>query len=187
MYLSSAPLHRRRRRIAAGAVALVSAATLTACLSQGGDPAEDGTASTVGQEDASLGADGTVDDSSGQGESTDDATDDDSGGDEDAAAAPESDPPPVPSDQSRMEQVDYITGAITPKSVVASGAGLVIANNMMYSHTSTVYDSTTHELVETLDDSLDLADYDLPGHPGISQGAPVEAAWTDDGRYAYVS
>ncbi|MGB3762202.1 MAG: YncE family protein, partial [Ornithinimicrobium sp.] len=47
--------------------------------------------------------------------------------------------------------------------------------------------STTHELVETLDDSLDLADYDLPGHPGISQGAPVEAAWTDDGRYAYVS
>ncbi len=86
-----------------------------------------------------------------------------------------------------MEQIDYITGDITPKSVVASGAGLVIANNMMYSHSSTVYDSTTRELVTTLDDSINLADYDLPGHPGTSQGAPVEAAWTDDGRYAYVS
>jgi YVTN family beta-propeller protein len=71
--------------------------------------------------------------------------------------------------------------------VVASGAGLVIANNMMYSHTSTVYDSRTHELVETLDDGLDLTEFGLDGHPGTSQGAPVEAAWTADGRYAYVS
>ncbi len=186
MYLSSAPLHRRRR-IAAGAVALVSAAALTACLAQGADPSEDDQPSAVEQEDASQVEDGAVDDGSGQDGSTDDATDEGSSDDAEKAAAPEPSPPPVPSDQSRMEQVDYITGAITPKSVVASGAGLVIANNMMYSHTSTVYDSTSHELVETLDDSLDLADYDLPGHPGTSKGAPVEAAWTDDGRYAYVS
>ena len=33
-----------------------------------------------------------------------------------------------------------ITGPISPKSVVASGRGLVFAQNMMYKHTITVYD-----------------------------------------------
>ncbi|MGB7423457.1 MAG: YncE family protein [Ornithinimicrobium sp.] len=186
MYLSSSPLHRRRRRIATGAVALVSATALTACLAQGADPSDDA-ASTTEQESAVQGGEGAADDEPAQDGSTTEGTADASSEDEGKAAAVAPSPPATPSDQSQMEQVDYITGAITPKSVVASGAGLVIANNMMYSHSSTVYDSTTHELVETLDDSLDLADYDLPGHPGISRGAPVEAAWTEDGRYAYVS
>ncbi|WP_149814766.1 YncE family protein [Serinicoccus marinus] len=70
---------------------------------------------------------------------------------------------------------------------MASGHGLMIANNMMYSHTSTVFDSTTREQVEVLSDEVDLADYGIEGHPGLSQGSPVEAAWTADGRYAYVS
>ncbi len=104
-----------------------------------------------------------------------------------ASGGPILKPPSIPSAQSRMERIDYITGEITPKSVVASGSGLVIANNMMYSHSSTIYDSESRELVQTLDDGLDLSEFDLPGYPGISQGAPVEAAWTDDGRYAYVS
>src|SRR5690606_8754817 len=74
-----------------------------------------------------------------------------------------------------------------PKSIMASGHGLMIANNMMYSHTSTVFDSTTREQVAVLDDAVDLSEFGVEGHPGISQGSPVEAVWTADGRYAYVS
>ncbi len=193
MYLSTAPLHRRRRRLATGVVALLSAGALTACLAQGPDEADS-------EQPAAVAQDGAVDAESDDGESDDGDSDDRASGagedaaggdanpaDGEAAAVPVLTPPPITSDQSRMERIDYITGDITPKSVVASGAGLVIANNMMYRHSSTVYDSTTRELVATLDDSIDLADFDLPGHPGISKGAPVEAAWTDDGRYAYVS
>ena len=32
-----------------------------------------------------------------------------------------------------------------------------------------------------------MAQFGFPGHPGITRGAPVEAAFTSDGRYAYVS
>ncbi|WP_134773861.1 YncE family protein [Ornithinimicrobium flavum] len=70
---------------------------------------------------------------------------------------------------------------------MASGHGLAIANNMMYSHTSTVFDVVTREQVAVLEDSVDLEAFGVEGHPGISQGSPVEAVWTDDGRYAYVS
>src|SRR5690606_30759607 len=58
-----------------------------------------------------------------------------------------------PSDATAMEQVDYLTGGLTPKSVMASGHGLAIANNMMYSHTSTVFDVVTREQVAVLEDS----------------------------------
>src|SRR5690606_21968399 len=92
-----------------------------------------------------------------------------------------------PSDATAMEQIDYLTGGLTPKSVMASGHGLAIANNMMYSHTSTVFDVVTREQVAVLEDSVDLEAFGVEGHPGISQGSPVEAVWTDDGRYAYVS
>ncbi|WP_131105383.1 YncE family protein [Ornithinimicrobium sufpigmenti] len=92
-----------------------------------------------------------------------------------------------PSDATAMERVDYLTGGLTPKSVMASGHGLAIANNMMYSHTSTVFDTTTREQLAVLSDSVDVSEFGVEGHPGTSQGAPVEAVWTDDGRYAYVS
>ena len=39
----------------------------------------------------------------------------------------------------------------------------------------------------TIPDSVDLATFGIDGHPGTSQGAPVEAAFTKDGRFAYVS
>ncbi|WP_161965191.1 YncE family protein [Ornithinimicrobium cerasi] len=91
-----------------------------------------------------------------------------------------------PSDETALTQLDYLTEG-TPKSVVASGHGLMITNNMMYSHTSTIFDSTSREVLTRLDDSLDLSEYGVEGHPGVSVGSPVEATWTDDGRYAYVS
>lgn len=93
----------------------------------------------------------------------------------------------VPSAATSLRRIDRFTGGITPKSVDASGHGLVLANNMIYSHSITVYDSTTHQLVNRLSDSIDLSKFGFPKHAGISQGGPVEAAWTKDAKYAYVS
>ncbi|RNI21338.1 YncE family protein [Flexivirga caeni] len=92
-----------------------------------------------------------------------------------------------PSSGTRLRLIDRFTGGITPKSVDASGHGLVLANNMIYSHSITVYNSWTHKLVKRLPDTIDLAKFGFPDHPGISQGGPVEAAWTKDAKYAYVS
>lgn len=85
-----------------------------------------------------------------------------------------------------LRRINTITGDISPKSVVASGTGVVFAQNMMYRHSMTVYDSAG-ALFATIDDSVDLAALGIPGHPGVVQGAPVELAFTPDVAYAYVS
>jgi YVTN family beta-propeller protein len=90
------------------------------------------------------------------------------------------------SDLGRLSLIRTIGGDISPKSVDASGSGLVFAQNMMYRHTMTVYNSAG-SLVRTISDGVDMAEFGFPGHPGITRGAPVEAAFTSDGRYAYVS
>ena len=210
--VSKDPVHVRRRRLAAGA--LLGAVLLGGWgMAQvfGGDDSSAGqgesvagpTEATAPQQGSAGGdgsGDGEGDASSEESSTTDeapeesaeesaDAADDPAGGEDDAdqvwqreAAAAEH-----ASDTTALEQVDYLTGGLTPKSVMASGHGLMIANNMMYSHTSTVFDSTTREQVEVLDDGVDLAAFGIEGHPGVSQGSPVEAVWTEDGRYAYVS
>lgn len=86
-----------------------------------------------------------------------------------------------------MKRIDRITGDITPKSVVASPTGMVSAQSMMYRHVLTHYDPVTRKLVATISDSVDLAAFGITGHPGISQGAPVETAFTPDGTKQYVS
>lgn len=85
-----------------------------------------------------------------------------------------------------LRLINTITGNIAPKSVVATGTGLVFAQNMMYRHSMTVYDSTG-VLQATIDDAVDLTALGIPGHPGIVRGAPVEVAFTPDRAYAYVS
>lgn len=85
-----------------------------------------------------------------------------------------------------MVQVAEIGGDISPKSVVASGKGLFFAQNMMYRHTVTVYDRS-FQLVATIPDTVVLSNFGHPEFQGEFQGAPVEAAFTSDGRYAYVS
>ncbi len=92
-----------------------------------------------------------------------------------------------PSDRTRLRLLRTITGDIAPKSVASSGTGFVTAQNMMYRHTVTVYNARTMKLVRTIPDSVDLGKLGYGGHPGISQGAPVEAAFSPDGLYAYVS
>ncbi len=95
-------------------------------------------------------------------------------------------PPGKPSDLRRLTLIDTIGGDISPKSVDASDTGLVFAQNMMYRHTITVYDSNGR-LVRTIPDTVNMAQFGFPGHPGITHGAPVEAAFSPNARYAYVS
>lgn len=186
MHIRRERVYVRRRRIAATAALAAGALSLSACLASGG--ADEDAEQTAGQPAATADAapvtgevtPGEVTESPSEAADADDV--------EATSAGPTAAPPPAqPSAETGMERVDYLTGGITPKSVVASGHGLVIANNMMYSHTSTVYDAETRELVAELSDAVDLADLGVEGHPGTSQGSPVEAAWTADGRYAYVS
>ena len=92
-----------------------------------------------------------------------------------------------PSDLARLTLRAVITGPISPKSVASSGTGYVTAQNMMYRHTITVYNARTLKLVKTISDGVHLAQLGFPQHPGLTHGAPVEAAFSPDGRYAYVS
>ncbi len=84
-----------------------------------------------------------------------------------------------------MEKFTRITGDLSPKSVVASGTGLVTAQNMMYRHTVTAYDSDGN-LLATVPDTVRLSDFGIDKE-GEFKGAPVEAAFMPDGKAVYVS
>lgn len=74
---------------------------------------------------------------------------------------------------------------LQPKSIVASGDGLFFAQNMMYRHNVAIYDRSGAK-VGTIPDDIDPADFGL-GDSAQLQGSPVEAAFTPDGRFVYVS
>ncbi len=74
---------------------------------------------------------------------------------------------------------------LQPKSIVASGTGLFVAQNMMYRHNVSVFDRTGTKIASIADD-VDLAAFGVEGG-GQAQGSPVEAAFTPDGRFVYVS
>ena len=90
------------------------------------------------------------------------------------------------SDELVLEPIGRLVGDLAPKSIVASGTGLYFAQNMMYVHTVSVFDENK-QLVKTIDDVVDLRSfgYDVTGD--IYRGAPVEAAFTADGSFAFVS
>jgi YVTN family beta-propeller protein len=90
-----------------------------------------------------------------------------------------------PASEGRLAEVVTIGGDISPKSVTATGTGLVFAQNMMYRHTMTVYDRS-FDLVATISDQVALSDFGY-GLQGTYRGAPVEAAATPDGQHVYVS
>ncbi|MDY6785842.1 MAG: YncE family protein [Cyanobacteriota bacterium] len=75
---------------------------------------------------------------------------------------------------------------ISPKSVVYSGRGRFFVQNMMYSHTITVYNQQ-YELIKTISDAVDLSEYGHEEFPGTYRGAPVEAAFSHGGQYGWVS
>jgi YVTN family beta-propeller protein len=78
-----------------------------------------------------------------------------------------------------------IEGDLSSKSVVYSGTGLFFAQNMMYRHTIAVY-NRNYELIKVIPDRVKLADFGYP-YQGSFRGAPVEAAFSEVGKYAWVS
>lgn len=96
-------------------------------------------------------------------------------------------PRQTPSSSLALKRIKRLTGAFSPKSVVATQHGLVLAQNMIYRHTISVFDDTRIKLVRTIQDKVRLSDFGYTGHPGTVRGGPVEAAITPDGKYAYVS
>ncbi len=86
----------------------------------------------------------------------------------------------------KMTLTKTISGKISPKSVVYSGNGLFFAQNMMYNHTITVY-NREHELVKVIPDEVNLSKYGYSKFKGNYKGAPVEASFSHNGKYAWVS
>ncbi|BCL35699.1 peptidoglycan-binding protein [Nostoc sp. MS1] len=97
---------------------------------------------------------------------------------------PQSSTPPDASQKMRL--IKTISGQISPKSVVYSGNGLFFAQNMMYNHTITVY-NRDYELVKVIPDAVDLSKYGHSKYKGKYRGSPVEASFSHNGKYAWVS
>jgi YVTN family beta-propeller protein len=94
---------------------------------------------------------------------------------------------PGPKPGSRpLRLLRVLGGPISPKSVDATDTGLVFAQNMMYRHTMTVYRSSG-TLAKTIPDAVVLAHFGIGGHPGVSHGAPVEAAVAPDRTHVWES
>lgn len=104
------------------------------------------------------------------------------------APSPELTGPTHPAGRTRLVQVQTLTGGgqLSPKSIVANDNGILFAQNMMYRHTMSVFDADG-ALVETIPDAVQLSDFGISGHPGTSRGAPVEMAFSPDGKTAWVS
>lgn len=74
---------------------------------------------------------------------------------------------------------------LQPKSIVASGTGIFVAQNMMYRHNVMVFDRSGNELAK-IDDTVDLAAFGVEDGV-VAQGSPVEAAFLPGTPYVYVS
>ena len=93
------------------------------------------------------------------------------------------------SDERTLTLVDTIANDnLQPKSIVHSGTGLFFAQNMMYRHNISVFDRQSN-LIATIDDKVDLKDFgvEVVGRSSVVRGSPVEAAFSPDAKYAYVS
>lgn len=93
----------------------------------------------------------------------------------------------VLSEATQLKLEKTITGDIAPKSVRASKTGFVSAHNMMYRHSVTVYDADSLQLISTIPDRVKLSDFGIGGYSGTHRGAPVEGAYSPDGKYLYVT
>jgi YVTN family beta-propeller protein len=84
-----------------------------------------------------------------------------------------------------MVLIKTVGGSISPKSVLASDSGLVSAHNMMYRHSVTIYDANSADLIATIPDSVNLSEFGYSNYSGSYKGAPVEGAFSPDGKYLY--
>jgi YVTN family beta-propeller protein len=85
----------------------------------------------------------------------------------------------------KLKLVRKVGEGISPKSVVASTRGVVIAQNMMYTHGVTAYDSEG-KFITRISDAVSMNMLGLKRSGGAT-GSPVEAAFSADGSFAYVS
>ncbi|MCE2855173.1 MAG: beta-propeller fold lactonase family protein [Ilumatobacteraceae bacterium] len=85
----------------------------------------------------------------------------------------------------KLRLVRKVGEGISPKSVVASSGGVVIAQNMMYTHGVTAYDAEG-ALITRISDAVPMSMLGLKRSGGAT-GSPVEAAFSADGSFAYVS
>lgn len=92
----------------------------------------------------------------------------------------------APADGGDLVLKKTLYGSIRPKSVVFSGKDKFFAQNMMYRHTITVYDRN-FKLLKTISDKVELQKLGFPEYEGKQSGAPVEAAFSENGRFAWVS
>jgi len=93
------------------------------------------------------------------------------------------------SDERSLTLFDTIANDnLQPKSIVHSGTGLFFAQNMMYRHNISVFDRQS-KLVATIDDKIDLKDFgvEVVDKSSVVRGSPVEAAFSPDAKYAYIS
>lgn len=86
----------------------------------------------------------------------------------------------------KLKLIKTITGNISPKSIALSNKGQFWAQNMMYQHTNTVY-NRDFELIKTLQDNINLADFGYANLNSNYKGSPVEIAFSNDGKFAYVT
>jgi YVTN family beta-propeller protein len=91
----------------------------------------------------------------------------------------------APNSDQKMVLIKTIGGTISPKSVLASDNGLISAHNMMYNHSVTIYDAEKAELIATVPDTVVLSDFGYSKYSGSYKGAPVEGAYSPDGKYLY--
>ena len=78
--------------------------------------------------------------------------------------------PPLPATAGlRLQKLRTIvateqTGPLSPKSIVASGDGVVFAQNMIYNHSVTAFDADG-DFMATIPDTVELAEFGITGYP----------------------
>ena len=89
--------------------------------------------------------------------------------------------------ETHIRKRTEITGGISPKSVVIGPNGLVAAQNMMYRHSVSLYNADG-ELIHKIKDAVNLHAFGLTKYANETvRGAPVEGAFTNDGKFLWVS
>jgi len=89
--------------------------------------------------------------------------------------------------QNTLHLRKEIRGSISPKSIVSSGNGLFSAQNMMYRHSVTIYD-TNGELKATIKDKVKLSEFGFEEYKSEWYlGGPVESCFSHNGKYLWVS
>ncbi len=160
---------------------------LTGCAGTDGEQTEDGQGpGASATQDGASGSGGTGEGDTGATASTSGQA---SEAADQAEASASMDPADFPaSNTTELTHLETIEDpGLSSKSVVSNQHGLMITNNMMYRHNVMLFDTRTREVVQTLEDTVDTDAMGIDGLSGVVSGSPVEAVWTQDGKYAYVS